>query len=445
MTKELETLRRDFDGDIVEPDAENYEAARATAMVSGSPALVLRPNNAADVQAAVRFAAHTGLALSVRGGGHSYAGFGTNDGGVVIDLAMLAGVDVVDDDSHLVRIGGGATWGGVADALAPRGLAISSGDARNVGVGGLTLSGGIGWKVRKYGLTLDALVAADVVIADGTLVRASTSENPDLFWALRGGGGNFGIVTAFELTAHPTTDIFFGTITFAASEVPSVLSGWADYARLSPEELTTSASFAHPYAGGPEAPIEIRVAFDSDDRALADAAIDPIRRLGTVVGDTVALMPYAQTLEDAVAPPGIEFLARSALVDAPSVPEVLRILADIGTSGQPPYISVRSLGGAVARVPDNATAYAHRQAELMVITNTVGPKMVVESARPSLEKAWDRLEPHVRGSYGSFLTSATERDVAAIYPSETYGRLTEVKRGIDPGNLFAHNHNIPPQ
>ena len=187
-------------------------------LASGSPAYVLRPKSVGDVQAAVRFAAGAGLALSVRGGGHGFPGFGTNDGGVVIDLSKLATVEIIDDERHLVRIGGGATWGQVAAALAPHGLAISSGDTRSVGVGGLTLTGGIGWKVRKYGLALDNVVAAEVVTADGEVVRASAEENPELFWAIRGGGGNFGIVTAFEFAAHPTTDVFFGKIAFPAAE-----------------------------------------------------------------------------------------------------------------------------------------------------------------------------------------------------------------------------------
>ena len=191
------------------------------------------------MQAAVRFAARTGLSLSVRGGGHGFPGFATNDGGVVIDLSSLANVEIIDEEQHLVRIGGGATWGQVAAALAPHGLAISSGDTKSVGVGGLTLTGGIGWKVRKYGLALDQVVAAEVVTANGAVVHTSAQENPELFWAIRGGGGNFGIVTAFEFVAHPTTDVFYGNIAFPASEKASVLQGWADYLRSAPEELTS--------------------------------------------------------------------------------------------------------------------------------------------------------------------------------------------------------------
>jgi FAD/FMN-containing dehydrogenase len=445
MNSALETLRRDFGGDIIEPGEAEYESASRSVLASGHPARVLRPGSVADVRAGVRFAASSGLFLSVRGGGHGFPGFGTNDGGVVIDLSKLADVEIIDKERHLVRIGGGATWGQVAAALAPHGLAISSGDTKSVGVGGLTLTGGIGWKVRKYGLALDNVAAAELVTASGHVVRASAEENPELFWAIRGGGGNFGVVTAFDFVAHPTTDIFCGKIAFPASEAAIVLQGWADYLRAAPEELTSTVAFANPFAGGPEAPVEIHVAFDGDDPGLAAQAIDPIRRLGTVTGDDVALRPYADTLEEGAPPPrGLQFAVRSAFADHESVPEVLRILAEVRASERSPFIAVRSLGGAVSRVPDDATAYAHRQAELMFVTTSAGPKPAVEAARPALEAIWERLTPHVSGAYANFLTSATEEDVAAIYPPEVQYRLAAVKRRYDPGNLFAGNHNVRP-
>ena len=446
MSSALETLRRDFGGDIIEPGDTEYESASRSVLASGNPAHVLRPGSAGDVQAAVRFAASAGLVLSVRGGGHGFAGFGTNDGGVVIDLSQLANVEITGSERHLVRIGGGATWGQVAAALAPHGLAISSGDTKSVGVGGLTLTGGIGWKVRKHGLALDSVAAAEVVTASGQVVHASAQENPELFWAIRGGGGNFGIVTAFEFAAHPTTDVFYGTIAFPASQAATVLQGWADYLRTAPDELTSTADFANPFAGGPEAPVEIHVAFDGDDPQLAARAIDPIRRLGTVTGDDVALRPYADTLADgATPPPGIRLVTRSAFVDKESVSEVLQILTEAGASGRSPFIAVRSVGGAVSRVPDDGTAYAHRQAELMFVTTIAGPEPVIQAARPALDAIWARLAPHVNGAYANFLASATAEDVAAIYPAETYERLAAVKRQYDPGNLFARNHNIRPQ
>jgi hypothetical protein len=395
-------LRGDaFNGDVIEPGAAEYESARRSVLASGSPAYVLRPKSTRDVQIAVRFAADAGLLLSVRGGGHAFPGFGTNDGGLVIDLGHLATVEVMDKERHLVRIGGGATWGQVSAALAPHGLAISSGDTKSVGVGGLTLTGGIGWKVRKYGLALDNVIGAE-------------------------------IVTAFEFVAHPTTDVFFGRIAFPPSEATAVLPGWAEHQRTAPEELSSTVVL-----GKPGLPVEIYVAFDGDDPELAAEAIDPIRRLGTVTDDDVAPVPYADTLVDGgPPPPGIRFVTRSAFVHPGSVSEVLRILAEAGTSERSPFIAVRSVGGAVSRVPDDATGYAHRQAELMVVITTVGPEPGTEAA------LWGRLAAHVNGAYANFLSSATREDVAAIYPPETYRRLAAVKRRYDPGNLFAGNHNV---
>jgi FAD/FMN-containing dehydrogenase len=446
MSSALEILRREFRGDILEPGHAEYASAGRTVFVAGSPAYVVRPVDVPDVQAAVRFAAGAGLALAVRGGGHGFQGFGTNDGGLVIDLSNLADVAVVDQEHHTVRIGGGATWGQVADALARSGLAISSGDTRSVGVGGLTLSGGIGWKVRKYGLALDHVVGAEVVTADGEVVHADAERHPDLFWAIRGGGGNVGIVTAFEFEAHRTTDVFHGRITFPASEAAEVLEGWADHLRVAPDELTSVVNLANPFAGGPEAPVEIVVAVDSDDPARAAEVLGPIRRLGRVIADDVVLTPYADTLvEGVIPPPGILFDTRSAFVDHGSVPDVLRILADVATSPGSPVIGVRSLGGAVSRVDADATAYAHRQAELVFVTIAAGPEPVVAAGRPALEAIWARLAPHVNGAYANFLTSATEEEVSAIYPEETYQRLVAVKDRYDPRNLFAGNHNVAPR
>jgi FAD/FMN-containing dehydrogenase len=320
------------------------------------------------------------------------------------------------------------------DALGPHGLAISSGDTRGVGVGGLTLTGGIGWKVRKHGLALDSLIAAEVVTAGGAVVRADETENPELFWALRGGGGNFGVVTAFEFAAHPTTDVFHGRIAFPAAEAEKVLLGWADYLRTAPEELTSIVAFANPFAGGAQAPVEVYVAFDGDDPELAARVLGPIRGLGTVVDDDVVLKPYASLLvEGATPPPGVSLVTRGFFIDQESVTDALRVLVEAGAAGQSPALTVRSVGGAVSRVPADATAYPHRRAELMVATMNIGPAPV---------DLWDRLATHASGAYANFLSTATDEDVAAVYPAGTYRRLAAVKRQYDPGNLFAGNHNV---
>ncbi|HWD61541.1 MAG TPA: FAD-binding oxidoreductase [Humibacter sp.] len=445
MSSALNALRRDFRGAIIEPGEADYAAAARSVLAVGTPAVVLQPLDAADVQAAVRFAVASGLTLSVRGGGHSFAGLGTNDGGVVIDLHNLAEVEVIDRERGIVRIGGGATWGEVAAGLSPYGLAISSGDTKSVGVGGLTLSGGIGWMVRKYGLALDGVVAARVVTADGELVRADDEENSELYWALRGGGGNFGVVTAFEFRAHRTTDIYFGAIEFAAEEASKILPGWADYLRNAPDELTSIVNFANPFAGGTDAPVQVMVAFADDDERTATRAIEPIRRLGTAIRDDVTLRPYSDVLVDGGTPPaGIRFVAKGAFVEEASVPDVLQILLEVGASERSPFISLRAVGGAASRVSEDATAYAHRQAELMLVTNTAGPEQVVDAAGPALNAIWERLAPHTSGAYANFLTTATPEDVAAVYPPATYGRLAAVKRRYDPRNVFSGNHNVRP-
>lgn len=445
MNTPSETLRADFGGAIIEPGDAGYPSARRSALVVGNPAWVLRPSDARDVQRAVRFAAESGLPLSVRGGGHSFAGFGTNDGGVVIDLGELADVQLLDAGSHTVRVGGGATWGQVADRLDTDGLAISSGDTRSVGVGGLTLSGGIGWKVRKHGLALDNLTAVELVTASGDLLRASADEEPDLFWAVRGGGGNVGVVTAFEFTAHPTTEVFFGKIAFPAEETAAVLRGWADHMRSAPEELTSVLNFANPFAGGPTAPVEVHVAWDGDDPEPATAALDAIRALGTVIEDDVSLRPYSSILEEGgELPEGFRIATRSGFVDRESVPDVLGLLAAMGSREHSPFLSIRSLGGAVARVGADATAYAHRRAELMFVAISAGPEAQILAATPALDAAWAELAPHLSGAYANFLASDTRNDVDAVYPDATYRRLAAIKGRVDPGNLFAGNHNVQP-
>ncbi|BCJ28114.1 FAD-binding oxidoreductase [Actinocatenispora sera] len=260
-----------LDGEIVGPGDPAYEEVRRTFVHRGRPALIVRCRSAADVAAALDHARTHGLAVAVRGGGHHAAGFGTNDGGLVVDLSGLDAVELLDRDRRLVRIGGGATWGPVSKALAGYGLALSSGDTADVGVGGLLLGGGIGWLVRRYGLAVDAVVAAEVVTADGSIVRASATERPDLFWALRGGGGNFGVVTAFELVAQPVTDVVFGAVQHAAADAGAVLRQWSRHAADAPEELTTAVNLLP--GGGP---VTVQACHAGGDLAAARSALRPL-------------------------------------------------------------------------------------------------------------------------------------------------------------------------
>jgi len=444
-TSTMVHLDRAFSGDVIRPGDEAYETFRRTALRVGGPACILRPRSVSDVQLAVRCARESGLALAVRGGGHSFAGFGTNDGGIVIDLRRLNAVEPMDGPGHCVRIGGGATWGEVADVLQPRGLAISSGDTRSVGVAGLTLTGGIGWKARRRGLALDRLAAVEVVTAGGTRLRASVAEHPDLFWAVRGGGGNFGVVTEFEFVADRTTDVHFGRITYPAKEASRVLAGWAHYMSRAPGELTSIANLANPATGGPGAPVEVWVCCDSDDRDAVARALEPLRCLGTVLDDDVAQRRYSDILEDGgVLPPGFEVSTRSGFVNGDSVQGALDVVTESAAASGSPFISIRSVGGAISRIPASATAYAHRTAELLVVSISAGPDTAVAAARPAVDELWRRLAPQVEGAYANFTSSRGAADVSAIYPPETMRRLREAKRRYDADNLFAGNHNIEP-
>ncbi|MEK7153112.1 MAG: FAD-binding oxidoreductase, partial [Patescibacteria group bacterium] len=287
----LTALKKSIVGTVVLPGDSAYKKLRNAFANAGKPAVIVQCLNNADVQKAIQFARDNALLLSVRGGGHNGAGFGTNIDGLVIDLSPMNSITVIDEQKNIVRIEGGTKWVSVADTLAAHGLAISSGDTKSVGVGGLMLMGGMGWMVRKYGLALDNLVAAEVVVANGEVLRASAEEHTDLFWAIRGGGGNFGVVTVFEVTAHPIRNVFFGIITYPATETAAVLKGWADYMRTATDDITTIANIA-PAMGGTPPPLGITVCYAGDDADAAKRAIEPLLHIGTVLNQTIKKMPY---------------------------------------------------------------------------------------------------------------------------------------------------------
>ena len=296
-TATMTALQDAISGEVILPEDQAYEEARKTFVHAGTPAIVIRCHTTEDVQRAIRSARATGLPLSIRGGGHSGAGFGTNDGGMVIDMSLVNEIRVIDPPRHIVRIGTGAEWIDVATTLEAHRLAISSGDTTSVGVGGLMLGGGIGWMVRKYGLALDSLVAVEVVTADGRVLRASAHEHADLYWAIRGGGGNFGVVTRFEVAAHPVERVLFGTITYPATEAATVLRGWRDYMRTASDDITTTARL-FPAFGGPPAPLVIAVCSAGDDADTARREITPLLHLGRVVDQDIRQMPYADVLDE---------------------------------------------------------------------------------------------------------------------------------------------------
>jgi FAD/FMN-containing dehydrogenase len=422
-------------GEVLTPGHAGYEQAARTMFAAGTPDLVVRPRDAAEVAAALRHATSEGLTVSVRSGGHSAAGHSTHSDGLVIDLTRMSAVSVLEN--RLVRVGAGARWGAVAAALRPHGLALTAGDTNDVGVGGLTLGGGIGWLVRRYGLAIDSLVGADVVTADGRLLHADADQHADLFWALRGGGGNFGVVVSFDFVAQPVTTVHFGVIGYEPDGLPQLIRGWRDAMRASDERLTTTLVMMPPMMGRPAAVTLLACFADADGDAAAQA-LAPFRRLGVTTSDAVRPMPYAEVLEDAQEmPPGLRLEVRNALV-----PHVSDELIDaVAVEAARTALTLRSLGGAMGRVPKDATAFAHRDAEVMLIAGL--PVLPGANVADVLAR-WTPLAAFGSGAYANFLSSASEADVATVFPPDTYRRLAVVKRAYDPDNVFRRNHNVAP-
>jgi FAD/FMN-containing dehydrogenase len=427
--------------EALRPGDDGYDDAARVFFATGTPAVVVRPRDPDKVAAALAHAARHDLAVSVRSGGHSPLGHSTNTGGMVIDLAHLNHVEVLDDTRRLVRVGGGATWGEVSEALDPRGWALTAGDTKEVGVGGLTLGGGMGWLVRRYGLAIDNLVGARVVTADGRLLTTSAHAHPELFWALRGGGGNFGVVVDFDFIAQPVATVDFGTITYQLDDAGDLLRRWRDAMRQAPDEISStlvllpgaaSAMVLLCYAGAPGLA-----------ETEADAAIEPLLDLGTVTEARIGECRYREILESAAHPPGMRLGARNTLV--PRLDEAtIAAITGMHAAGGPAAIAIRSLGGAFGRVPADATAFAHRDAEAMVVCLLMLPDTASDADVERALRPWRAVAARGTGTYVNFQGAATAADLAAAYPAATYGRLVAVKDAYDPDNRFALNHNIAP-
>ncbi|BDZ44415.1 FAD-linked oxidase [Naasia aerilata] len=424
---------------MLEPGDDAFEELRPAYAMAGEPAVLVRPATAAEVAEAVRFAATVDLPVSVRSGGHGAASF-ANPGGMVIDLGLLATVDVGEEG--VVRIGGGATWGAVAEALATSGLALTSGDTRSVGVGGLTLGGGIGWMVRQYGLALDSLRSAEVVLADGRIVTASAAENPDLFWALRGGGGNFGVVTSFTFQAHSVNGVVFGTLTFGLDDLPGLLRGWRDAMRQAPIDLN-STILAMPAFGDAPPALLVFVCWAGAEEE-ADEAIAPLRALPGLLADEVAPRAYADILDDPHPPEGpitvVDYNGFTDDFDDATIDTLVEAHAGAGAA----VLMLRYLRGALNRVPAEETAFAHRGSEvLMILAAFLGPDAGADG-EAAVRRRFAVLDAHTTGAYSNFSAHASADVLARIFPPQTLARLRQVKRVYDPDNLFARNHNIVP-
>jgi FAD/FMN-containing dehydrogenase len=428
-------------GEVVVPASLSYDELRKVFNQAGSPAVIVRAQSNDDIVTALRFAREHQFTLSVRSGGHGLSGQATNNGGLVLDLTYLNAVEILDPEQRLVRIGAGARWGEVAKALATHGLAISSGDTNRVGVGGLTLGGGIGWMVRTYGLTIDSLQAAELITADGRVLRVSAEEHPDLFWAIRGGGGNFGVVTSFDFYAQPCKAIIGGSVNYDVAEAESVLTAWASAMREAPEKLNSTVVLFSGF--GPQVPprVSVLLCYAGDDETAARAAIEPLLHLGTVQAQDIQKKPYYAMLGDAMSlPPPLKIVVHNGFLKILSQEAIAVLAANYGKPGKP-IAEIRRLGGAMARVSPQATAFAHRESEALVIVATFAPE---EQAHHIRQVAWGPLTPLSSGAYVNFLSDASQTSVAAAYPGETYARLASVKATYDPDNVFNQNQNIKP-
>lgn len=439
---QIESLKQEFSGEVIIPGNGAYEQARNSFIHKGSPAVILRPTTANDVAAAIRFGRTNKLTISVRSGGHSGAGLSTNTGGLVIDLSAMNTVEVIDKQKNLVRIQSGAVWKKVAATLSEYGLALSSGDTTSVGVGGLATGGGIGWMVRKYGLTIDSMVAAEIVTADGNILRTSANDNPDLFWGIRGGGGNFGIVTSFEFTAHPVREVYSGMIIYSLDNLPGLLKGWRDYMRVATEDLTVIFLLLPSFFGNPPSAIGW-CTYAGDDESGMKKAIEPMLNIGTVVQNNVIKKSYVSVLEDPHPPEGVKIIVRNGFVQNFS-DELIEAIASTHCKEISPALQLRSVGGAMNRIDAAATAFAHRSSELLMISATFIPLDATVEQEKSAMIPWNTIAPFTNGAYVNFFSTATEEDVALVYPTSTYERLAELKKRYDPQNIFNQNYNIKP-
>jgi FAD/FMN-containing dehydrogenase len=447
----LDELRAQLTGELITAEEPSYDEARGGLFLKGvdkRPLAVARVAGAEDVAAVVNAAREGGLELAVRSGGHSWAGYGTVDGGLVIDLTAMDGVEI-DADQATARVGTGATAAKYTLATAERGRVTGLGDTGSVGVGGITLAGGIGFLARKTGLTIDNLVAAEVVTADGRVVYATEDSEPDLFWAIRGGEGNFGVATRMRLRLTEISQIVGGMLILPAS--PGVITGFLDAARAAPEELSTIAvvMIAPPLPFVPEEvhgkPVVMGQFAYVGSVDHGEQVIAPFRALAEPLADMVRPMRYPELYEGPE--PEIRFAAgTNFFADALEPAAAEAILEELPKSTAPMRaVQLRVLGGALARVPNDATAFAHRDRGLYV---NVGA-MYMDAGEKDTHHAWvnglaNLLGKDGAGGYVGFLGDEDEAAIRAAYPGATWDRLRELKRRYDPDNLFHLNHNIPP-
>ncbi|MGB6587274.1 MAG: FAD-binding oxidoreductase [Pseudolabrys sp.] len=442
-------LQRALRGPVLVPDHPAYDVARTTfnAMTDRHPAVIACCAGSDDVAAAVGWAQNEGLPAAIRGGGHSVAGHSVCDDGLVIDLRLLGGVQV-DPESRRVRVGGGATWRSVDASSAAHRLAMPGGTYDTTGVAGLTLGGGIGHLIGLYGLTLDNLVSAEVVLADGTVVTASETAEPELFWALRGGGGNFGVVTEFEFALHPLPAVWGGIIAYPRPHMRDAIRLFRDVMAAAPDELTLMCYLNHQKVPEGAAFITVCLAGDAD---AAEEAVRPLRESLPVLSDGLGLTSYLQIqVMQGDLPFGLRHYWKSHFVD--SLPDDLidevvdHYLAHPPDGGD--EVLIEQMHGAALRVPPDATAFSRREKSF----NVSAMAQWEDDATDAEHIAWARRTAAALGersrSGGGYLNYGAPDEpierVRAAYGDANFERLLQVKRRYDPHNLFRFNHNIPP-
>jgi FAD/FMN-containing dehydrogenase len=435
----LDTLRSTQAGAVLIPDEPAFAEATQWPGPPVSPDVLVRPGTAQEVGAALGWAATEGVDVAVRSGGHGP--WAPVPGGLLLDLGALAQVDVAD--GGLVSIGPGATWGAVADTLAQHRLALSSGDARSVGVGGNALGAGVGWLVRSVGLAVDQLVGAEVVTADGRVVVASADENPDLFFGIRGGGGNFGVATRLDFRAVPLDRVVFGTAPVQADALAAVIGGVRDAMRAAPRQL--GVTVIHPPPLGPPLPPTLEMLWAGDDEEAAHDAVAALLAVDGVGEADLQVRSYASTLAEPVAPPGPPPRMTSSnglyrkLSDA-----TVELAAATVTEHPASLFEVRFLGGALAGVPPDATPLTWRDAEALVHWISFLPPDATDDAVAQAAAAWAPVGGSAEAICGTFTDHTDPGLVDRMYPPATLQRLRKLKTAWDPGNLFRRNHNISP-
>jgi FAD/FMN-containing dehydrogenase len=450
-TLSIPQLRASLNGRVIAPEDADYDKARTVFYggIDRRPEVVVRAADENDVSRVVSIAGDTGLELAVRSGGHSTAGHSVTDGGIVLDLAEMKALEI-EPETRTAWAQTGLTAGEYTTAAGAHGLATGFGDTASVGIGGLTLGGGVGFLVRKYGLTIDDLVAADVVTADGRLLRVDAETHPDLFWAIRGGGGNFGVATRFQFRLHEVDTIVGGILLLPAT--PEVIHSFVAEAEAAPDELSTIANVM-PAPPMPFVPAEhhgrliiMAILAHSGGGEAGERAIAPFRALAEPIADMVRPMPYPE-----IYLPGEEgyhpiAAGRTMFIDAVDRGAAETILDHLQAStAQMAVAQLRVLGGAMARVPADATAFAHRGRRIMANVAAVYER----PDEAAVHEAWvsdfaAALRRDDTGAYVNFLGDEGEARIREAFPGSTWDRLAAIKGRYDPTNLFRLNQNIPP-